>query len=101
MEGQMEFELKGALKKYGRMRSWRRIAAGAVALGGINAPWLLDFNRTDSLILWVGVLVFWSIAELEVRLKTIQVRLAGMDDKLEVLTGKETNENLILELNDW
>ena len=43
----------------------------------------------------------WSVAELEVRLKTMQIRLAGMDDKLDMLAGKEFEENLILELNDW
>ena len=46
----MEFELKGPLKKYRRMRSWRRSAAGVIAFGGIAAPaGLLEFNRIDFL----------------------------------------------------
>jgi len=38
----MEFELKGALKKYRRMRSWRRAGMAIVAIGAMSAPWLLD-----------------------------------------------------------
>ena len=45
----MEFELKGALKKYRRMRSWRRAGMAIVAIGAMAAPWLLDLGRTDTL----------------------------------------------------
>jgi hypothetical protein len=34
----MEFELKGALKKYRRMRSWRRAGMAIIALGAMSAP---------------------------------------------------------------
>jgi hypothetical protein len=52
----MEFELKGALKKYRRMRSWRRAGIAIMALGTISAPWLLNLGRTDTLICWLGAL---------------------------------------------
>jgi len=52
--GDMEFELKGALKKYRRMRSWRRAGMAIMALGTMLAPWLLNLGRTDTLICWLG-----------------------------------------------
>jgi hypothetical protein len=43
--------------------------------------------------------------ELEMRLKTIQIRLAGMSDQLNALSGRDPEQgpdaDLILELNDW
>jgi hypothetical protein len=72
-----------------------------VALGAISAPWLLDLGRTDTVICWLGAAVVWMTGELEIRLKTIQVRLAGMDDQINALKGGEPEGNLILELNDW
>jgi hypothetical protein len=50
----MEFELKDALKKYRRMRSWRRAGMAIMAIGAMAAPWLLDLGRTDGLICWPG-----------------------------------------------
>ena len=101
----IEFELKGALKKYRRMRSLRRTGMAIIALGAITAPWLFDLGRTDTLICWLGALFLWMTGELEVRLKTMQVRLAGMDDQLNALRGRDPeqkpDDNLILELNDW
>ena len=101
----MEFELKGALKKYRRMRSWRRAGMAIVALGAMSAPWLLSLSRTDSLICWLGALTVWTICELEMRLKTIQLRLAGMNDQLNALSRKYPDQgpddDFILELNDW
>jgi hypothetical protein len=97
----MQFELKGALKKYRRMRSWRRIVLVVVVLGVIGWPWAYDFSRTDTLICWVGAFVFWIFGELELRLKTMQIRLAEMADRLDALSGGEPEDNLILELNDW
>jgi hypothetical protein len=83
----MEFELKSALKKYRRMRSWRRAGMAAVALGMSIAPWLLDLGRTDSMICWLGAGALWMVSELEMRLKTIQIRLAGMNDQLNAITA--------------
>lgn len=101
----MEFELKDALKKYRRMRSWRRAGMAIVALGAISAPWLLNLGRTDTLICWLGAVAVWMTGELEMRLKTIQIRLAGMNDRLNALSGRDLergpNDDLILELNDW
>ena len=69
----MEFEPKGALKKYRRMRSWRRAGMAIMAGGAIAAPWLLNLARTDTLICWLGALTLVMTSELEMRLKTIQI----------------------------
>lgn len=101
----MEFELKGALKKYRRMRLLRRAGMAIAALGAISAPWLLDLGRTDTLICWLGALVLWIVGELELRLKTIQIRLARMSDQLNLVSRRDPeqgpDDDLILELNDW
>lgn len=101
----MQFELKGALKKYRRMRSWRRAGIAIVAIGTIAAPWLLDLGRTDTTICYLAAGILWLLSELEMRMKTIQVRLAGMSDQLNALTGRDAelgpDADLILELNDW
>ena len=101
----MEFELKGALKKYRRMRSWRRGGMAIMALGAMIAPWLLDLGRTDTLICWLGAFTLWTTGELEMRLKTIQLRLAGMSDQLNELSRRDPeqgpDDDFILELNDW
>jgi hypothetical protein len=101
----MEFELKGALKKYRRMRFWRRAGMAIMALGAMSAPWLLDLGRTDALICWLGAFTLWVTGELEMRMKTIQIRLAGMNDQLNAHSGRDPDQgpdaDLILELNDW
>ena len=100
----MEFELKGALKKYRRMRSWRRAGIAIMAFGAVTAPWLLGLGRTDTFLCWLGALTLWMTAELEMR-KTMQIRLAGMSDQLNALSGRDPDQgpdaDLILELNDW
>jgi hypothetical protein len=101
----MEFELKAALKKYRRMRSWRRAGMAIMGLGAVFAPWLLGLGRTDTLICWLGAFTLWMTGELEMRLKTIQIRLAGMSDRLNELSRRDPDQgpdaDLILELNDW
>jgi hypothetical protein len=103
----MEFELTGALKKYRRMRSWRRAGMAILALGAIFAPWLLNLGRTDTLICWLGAFTLWMTSELEMRLKTIQIRLAGMSDRLNAVSRRDRDrdtgpdDDLILELDDW
>ena len=101
----MEFKLNGALKKYRRMRSWRRAGVAIMAFAAIAAPFFFELGRTDMLICWLGALVVWMTGEIEMRLKTMQVRLAGMSDQLTALTGRDTEQgsdaDLILELNDW
>jgi hypothetical protein len=76
-----------------------------MALGAVAAPWLLNLGRTDTLICWLGALILWMTGELEMRLKTIQIRLAGMDDQLNALSRRDPDQgpdaDLILELNDW
>jgi hypothetical protein len=100
----MEFKLDGALKKYRRMRAWRRAGVAIMAFGAALAPWLLDLGRTDTLICILGAVTVWTLSELEMRMKTIQVRLAGMSDQLNALTNRYEqgpDDDLILELNDW
>ena len=101
----MEFELKGALEEYRRMRSWRRTVVAIVALGALCAPWLLHLGLTDTLISLLGAFTVWTLSELEMRLKTIQIRLAGMSDQLNAVSRRDPDQgpddDLILELNDW
>jgi hypothetical protein len=99
----MEFELKAAMKRYRRERSWRRISMKIIASGVLSAPWAFDLGRTDMLICflsWGVVCIAW---ELEMRLKTMQLRLAGMVDQLNTLGGKDRDleDTFILELNNW
>jgi hypothetical protein len=100
----MEFELKGALEKYRKKRSRRRFGAVAFVTAGMTMPWIFSLNQTDTILCWLFALVLWGFAETELRLKTIQIRLAGMADKIDRLSGNDDepeNNNLILELNDW
>src|SRR4051812_38856927 len=97
----MEFTLKGALKTYKRMRGLRIFAINLAAAAGLGVPWLFDLTRTETIMCVVGAMVFAMAGHLEIRLKVIQVRLAGMADELDALRGKEPADNLILELNDW
>jgi hypothetical protein len=100
----MEFELKGALKKYRRMRSWRRLMTGAIIPVSLAIPWFNEWGKTDILICVAIGCVVWGVSEIELRLKTMQIRLAGMDDKLYRLIGDEhqgPDDEVISELNDW
>lgn len=75
-----------------------------LAFGAMSAPWLLNLGRTDMLICYLGAGTLWMLSELEMRLKTMQVRLAGMSDQLNALTNRYEqgpDDDLILELNDW
>lgn len=76
-----------------------------MAFGAIFAPLLLNLGQTDGLICCLGALVLWLGSELEMRLKTMQIRLAGMSDRLNALTRRDPDQgpddDLILELNDW
>ena len=67
----MEFELKGALKKYNRMRSIRQFVMIPVIAAAWGVPWLCGFSKTDMLICLVGALVFLLILGVEIRLKTL------------------------------
>src|SRR3954452_5505971 len=98
----MEFELKGALKKYSRMRAWRRAGMMIFVTGALLATNLFDLSRTELLICYIGVFGLWTASELEMRLKTMQIRLAGMSDQLNALTRRDPeqgpDEDLISEL---
>lgn len=94
-------DLKVALKKYRRMRGWRRFSMYLVGAAAFFVPIVAQFNQTDSLIFVLGALVVILCGNLELRLKTIQIRLAEMADEIEALGGKEPENNLALELSDW
>lgn len=97
----MESQLESALRHYRRMRVWRRLLYVAISIGGMGLPWFLDYSRTDNLICLTGASMLYLFGELELRLKSLQVRVAGMSDEIEVLRGKKPEGNLIVELNDW
>jgi hypothetical protein len=73
----MEFELKGAMKKYRRMRSLRRTGMAVIALGATFAPWLLDLGRTDTLICWLGASTALMTSELGIGRQLTAFRAAG------------------------
>jgi hypothetical protein len=107
-EAIMEFEVKGALKKYRRMRTVRSASMAIMALGAISAPWFFDLGQTGGLICWLGAATVWMYWQLEMRLKTMQIRLAGMSDQLNALSPPRDpdlepgpDDDLISELNDW
>jgi hypothetical protein len=106
----MECEVKGALKKYRRMRWWRGASMAIMALGAISAPSFFDLGQTGRLICWLGAANVWIYWLLERRLKTMQIRLAGMSDQLNALSPSwprdpdlepGPDDDLIGELNDW
>lgn len=97
----MEFTLKAALKSYRRQRGWRLFAINATPIAAIAIPWWYDFSRTEIILCVVGAMLFVVAGHLEMRLKTVQVRLAGMADDIVELRGKESENNLMLELIDW
>ena len=97
----MDFTLKGTLKKYNRMRGWRLFFVNVALCSGFVAPWLFELTRTETMICALGALTISLLGHLEMRLKTIQIRLAGMADEIGALQGKELEDNLITELNDW
>jgi hypothetical protein len=98
----MEFDLKGALKKYNRMRSRRQVVSLSIIPMCFAISWFFNFDRTDTMICLAIGMVMVVTGQIEMRLKTMQVRLAGMNDQLNQLTGDhDTASDLILELNDW
>jgi len=94
-------ELTDALRIYRRMRGWRTFATAAIVPLGFAAIWVFKLNRTDSLICVASAFLLGFLGHLELRMKTMQIRLAKMADELDALRGKEPEDNLVLELNDW
>jgi hypothetical protein len=97
----MEIQTEAALRQYRRMRVWRRLLFLVIALAGIGVPWILDYSRTDNLICLTGASMMYLFGELELRLKTMQVRLAAISDEIDVLRGKQSERKLMAELQDW
>jgi hypothetical protein len=75
------------------------------ALGAVAAPSFLGLGRTDTLISYLGAFTALMLSELEMRLKTIQIRLAGMSDQLNALTRRDPDhgpdDDLIFEISGW
>ena len=90
---------QAAHRNYRRSRSLRRTGMAIMAFGAISAPWFFELGRTDTLICWLGAFNVLTLGELEIRLKTAQVRLAIINDELRALRGLEDyqtpDDNLI------
>jgi hypothetical protein len=101
----MDVELAAALKAHRRRVELRMYAVPAIAAAGaLFAPWAFDLNGTQQMILWVGALVTTATFQIECRLKTIQVRLAQMDDQIrygEWRRDPDNHEKMLSEISDW
>lgn len=97
----MDDALRSALRGHRRRRVFRNFLAGASLPGALLVSLFYDFNRTETLIVAGIGLMFASIIYLEVCLKTVQIRLAGMEDKLDRIAGNEDEGNFLSELSDW
>lgn len=75
-------DVREALRSYSRKRSTRGFIFGVFCLGAASVPWVREFSSTDTLIWLLGVGIFWLFYQTELRLKTMQVRLAEMHDAL-------------------
>lgn len=95
-------DVREALRSYSRKRSTRGFIFGVFCLGAASVPWVREFSSTDTLIWLLGVGIFWLFYQTELRLKTMQVRLAEMHDALERIAGTAhgKDEHLINELSD-
>jgi hypothetical protein len=96
-------DVSGALRSYRRKRSRRGFIVGVLSIGAAVVPWVREFSSTDTLIWFLGIGIFWLFYQSELRLKTMQVRLAQMHDALERIAGtaNEKDEHLISELSDY
>lgn len=94
-------EVSGALRSYRRKRSRRGFFVGAIAVGVWFAP-VFGAPPTIAAICALGGFILWMFWETEKRLKTMQIRLARMHDKLEQISGTNfEDEHLISELTGF
>ena len=75
-----EEHLKDAYKEYRRFRRIRQLSFSIVALIATVFPWYFDFARTETFIWFLGLFVVSNFEAQFWRLKTMQVRLADMDE---------------------
>ena len=98
-------DVSGAQKSYRRKRSRRGLFYGAFALVLAFVPWHYGWGLTDKLIWYVGLFVAYLYYQTEIRLKTMQIRLAQMHDALERIGGTadpdQKDDNYISELSDY
>jgi hypothetical protein len=89
-----------ALKRYTRRRHMKNAALTIMAGIAALVPWLFDFERSSSLIWWVGILMVLDHGWTEQRLRTMQIRLATMHDLLRRIAGdsREDQDELLMEL---
>jgi hypothetical protein len=65
---------------------------------GLLAPYWLEFNRTDTLIWIVGLIVLWNFKLNFRRLDTLQPSLAKMESKLREMDNKI--DRVLIELSE-
>ena len=96
-------DVSGASRSYRRKRSIRGFIVGVVCFGAAFVPWQREFSSTDTLTWFLGIGIFWLFYQTEIRLKTMQIRLAQMHDALERIggTADEKDEHQISELSDY
>jgi hypothetical protein len=90
--------LSMALKSYNRKRTLKGFFVGAIALAAFVVPWIIGMPPTIIAICILGGVLFKSFWEMERRLKTMQLRLAMIYDKLD---ASKHNEHLMGELTDY
>jgi hypothetical protein len=83
-----------------RRRRMKNAALSIMAVIATVAPWLFDFDRSSTLIWFVGILVILAYGHTEQRLRTMQIRLARMHDLLHRVAGDspEDQDELLMEL---
>jgi hypothetical protein len=99
-------EVRAALRKHGRRMEWRRVAPFIIGLSMGAYSWFFEIDHQTNLFVGLAWTVFMMTNFLELRLKTMQVRLAQMDDKLDKLSrpadpSDMRDDSLLSELCDW
>jgi hypothetical protein len=89
-----------AMKRYVRRRRMKSAALSIMAVIAAVAPWFFDFDRSSTLVWFVGILVILAYGHTEQRLRTMQIRLARTHDLLHRVAGDspEDQDELLMEL---
>ena len=97
-------QMRGALRGHRRRRELRAVAPFIFAVCAGVWSWFFEYDHQTNLLLSLVWVIFVLTNSLELRLKTMQVRLATIADQLDKLAGQPTPElgdNLLAELSDW
>jgi hypothetical protein len=79
----MDKDLSAALKAHRRRLQFHVTYVSLIVfLGWGFACWFFDLNGTQKMILFLGAMIIATANLIECRLKTIQVRLAWMHDRM-------------------